>query len=206
MRRLPRKRGKRRSNLRRALDVFGVIALFGIVAVAAAVFDEFSMQEVAGRARVIDGDTIALLGQRIRLAGIDAPELGQQCGRDGSNYDCGQEARLRLAGLIGDGEVACRGNERDRYGRMLMRCVSGGSDVNAAMVRSGWAIAYGDYVSQERQARSAAAGLWAAEFDRPSQWRKQQGATADIGPADLVSRVWLRVRSIWPFEREDEVP
>ncbi|MAS04752.1 MAG: nuclease [Ahrensia sp.] len=206
MRRLHRRRGRRRSILGRALDVFGVIALFGLVAVAAAVFDEISMRDVTGRARVVDGDTIALLGQRIRLAGIDAPEAGQQCRRDGAAYDCGQEARLRLAGLIGDGEVACRGNERDRYGRLLMRCVRGATDLNAAMVRSGWAVAYGDYDGEERQARSEAAGLWAGDFDRPSRWRRQQGSIADIGPAGLASRIWLRVRSLWPFQREDEVP
>ena len=206
MRRMLRRRGKRRSITGRALELAGVIALFGLVALAAAVFDEFSMQEVAGRARVVDGDTIALLGQRVRLAGIDAPELDQQCRRDGAVYECGAQARLRLAGLIGDGEVACRGNERDRYGRLLMRCVLGGTDVNSAMVRSGWAVAYGDYDRQERQARSEAAGLWAGDFDRPSRWRTQQGSIADIGPAGLASRVLLRVRSLWPFEQEDNVP
>ena len=190
----------------RALDVFGVIALFGIVAVAAVVLDEFSMQDVEGRARVVDGDTIMLAGQRIRLVGMDAPERGQQCRRDGAAYDCGEQARLRLAELIGAGEVACRGNERDRYGRLLMRCIAGGADVSAAMVRAGWAVAYGDYDGEERQARSAAAGLWAGEFDRPAQWRRQQGSVADIGPAGLVSRIWLRVRSLLPIEREDDVP
>ncbi len=206
MRRLPRRRGRRRSILGRALNVFGVIALFGLVALAAAVLDEFSMQEVAGRVRVVDGDTIMLAGQRIRLVGMDAPERGQSCRRDGAAYDCGEQARLRLVALIGDGEVACRGNQRDRYGRLLMRCVVGGTDVNAAMVRAGWAVAYGDYGSEERKARSEATGLWAGDFERPGRWRTQQGSIADIGPAGLASRIWLRVRSLWPFEREDDDP
>lgn len=190
----------------RALDVFGVIALFGVVAVAAAVFDELSMRDVAGQARVVDGDTIVLAGQRTRLAGIDAPELDQKCRRDGSAYDCGREARLRLAGLIGDAETVCRGNQKDRYGRLLVRCLCGETDLNAAMVRSGWAVAYGDYDRQERMARSEAAGLWAGDFDLPSQWRAQQGAIVEIGPSGLVSRVFLRIRSFWPFEREEGVP
>lgn len=206
MRRLPRRRGRRRSVGRRVLDVFGVVTLFVVAALAAAVFDELSMQDVAGKPRVIDGDTIRLAGERIRLAGIDAPELDQQCRRDGAVYDCGREARRRLAELLRDGETVCRGNQKDRYGRLLMRCVCGEKDVNSAMVRSGWAVAYGDYDGQERMARGDAAGLWAGDFERPSQWRTQQGSMADIGPSGLVSRVLLRIRSLWPFEREEDVP
>lgn len=57
--------------------------------------------------KVIDGDTIALGDQRIRLWGIDAPEIRQQCVRDGATYPCGRAAKAILEALVGSGQVAC---------------------------------------------------------------------------------------------------
>ena len=42
-----------------------------------------SAETISGRAQVIDGNTIEIGGRRIRLFGIDAPEGGQTCVRDG---------------------------------------------------------------------------------------------------------------------------
>ena len=42
-----------------------------------------ALADVTGQARVIDGDTIEVAGERIRLHGIDAPESGQRCRRLG---------------------------------------------------------------------------------------------------------------------------
>jgi endonuclease YncB( thermonuclease family) len=53
--------------------------------------------EIAGRASIIDGDTIEIPGQRIRLFGIDAPESRQTCEANGPTYRCGQQAALGLA-------------------------------------------------------------------------------------------------------------
>lgn len=191
----PRKRGVRRSPLRRFFEVAGVFALFGAVALAAAILDQSSVRTVSGHARVIDGDTLRIAGERIRLAEIDAPETGQSCRIEGADFACGREARLHLAGLIGEGSVTCRGNQRDRYGRLLARCAAGETDINSAMVRAGWAVAYGDYAGEQNLASRAKIGLWAGSFDMPSDWRAVHGAVADIGPASLAIRLYNRLLS-----------
>ena len=72
--------------------------------------------------RVIDGDTLHVDGKKIRLTGIDAPELSQTC-RDAQarEWPCGQAAKARLIELVSRGEVACSARGRDRYGRTLAR-------------------------------------------------------------------------------------
>ena len=53
--------------------------------------------ELSGRAVIVDGDTLRLGGERIRLKGMDAPELAQSCtGADGRSWPCGQQAKAAL--------------------------------------------------------------------------------------------------------------
>ena len=93
-------------------------------------------------ARVIDGDTIDISGQRIRLHGIDTPEAKQTCQREGVTWLCGAEATKTLKELIGSSDVSCTERDRDRYGRIVAVCQANGVDLNAAMVLSGMALAY----------------------------------------------------------------
>ena len=137
---------------------------------------------IAGQASVIDGDTIEIHGVRIRLFGIDAPEGRQVCqDSEGRDYRCGQRAALALSNKIGRHTVSCVERDVDRYHRVVAVCSVSGSDVNAWMVRRGWAIAYRyyseDYVPQEEEAESARAGIWAGSFTRPYEWRHAQAAT-----------------------------
>lgn len=128
-----------------------------------------------GRARVTDGDTIRLGDDRIRLKGIDAPEMDQSCSRDGRSYRCGDTARRALVDMVAGATVQCRSSGRDRYRRILARCTVNGSDIGARMVEEGWAVSYGrDYERQERQARDRGLGIWAGPFERPQEWRRSR--------------------------------
>lgn len=162
--------------MRRWVDVGATLLIFVAMALVIARLDRLAMQEVAGQARIADGDSLELQGERLRLKGIDAPELGQNCGKPEGTYDCGRRAREALTRLAAKPDLSCEGWERDRYGRLLVRCTAGGREVNAAMVEDGWAVAYGDYEREEGIARSNKRGIWAGTFDEPQDWRRQQSA------------------------------
>ena len=133
---------------------------------------------IIGQASVIDGDTIEIHGQRIRLHGIDAPEAGQTCRVKGETVRCGQQASNSLDTKVGDQVVTCDPKDRDRYGRVVAVCSAGGEDLNAWMVSQGLALAYRqystDYVRQEEAASKAKAGVWRGEYVAPWDWRRGQ--------------------------------
>jgi endonuclease YncB( thermonuclease family) len=82
-------------------------------------------------------------GMRIQLNGIDAPET--DIDEAENTYACGIAARDELARLVRHRTVTCTGNETDRYGRHITTCFVGETDINAAMVASGWALAFRRY-------------------------------------------------------------
>lgn len=131
--------------------------------------------EVSGTATVIDGDTMSVRGQLIRLHGIDAPESKQTCVRNGAPWDCGRDSAVYLNHLIHAQPVLCEQTDMDRYGRVVAVCKIGGIDLNAEMVRAGFALAFRkyslDYVEDEDDARQAKRGLWSGQFDPPWVWR-----------------------------------
>ena len=133
-------------------------------------------QTISGPARVIDGDTIDISGQRVRLHGIDAPEKAQTCRIEGVPWVCGVAAWGELVQLVAGQDVTCDTRDIDRYGRTVAVCTADGEDINAAMVAQGWALADRqfsvDYVAQEGEAREARRGLWAGEFIPPWEWRR----------------------------------
>jgi endonuclease YncB( thermonuclease family) len=180
----------RRSPYRRALDYLFIPALLTLLLLVAGRLDQVGMRELNGRIVVNDGDTVTLAGERMRLRGIDAPELSQTCSRDGSRYACGRQAREALAALTGGRTVNCSGWKRDRYGRLLVTCrTDQGTELNRRMVEQGWAIAYGGYDDAERLARDGKQGLWAGSFDRPADWRVVHGELAEFEPAWTIG-IW----------------
>jgi endonuclease YncB( thermonuclease family) len=133
---------------------------------------------VIGRARIADGDSVEIAGNRIRLQGIDAPELHQTCSDSaGQPWPCGRTAADELRRHIAGRELTCLPSGRDRYRRLLAVCsLSDDSDVNAWLVRQGWAVSYsfgGTYQSEQNEAKAARRGIWAGTFMTPSEWRRQ---------------------------------
>lgn len=125
---------------------------------------------------VTDGDSLKIDGERVRLWGIDAPELEQRCEWRGQVFDCGRAAKDQLGKLIAGGRVECTPVDRDRHGRTVARCSAAGHDLAAEMVRSGWALDYrkysrGAYAAEEQEARTADRGLWDQAFEAPWEWR-----------------------------------
>jgi endonuclease YncB( thermonuclease family) len=168
-----------RSLSRRVFDWFLAIAILGLLILLAARLDRAEIRLASGSATVNDGDTITLGGERIRLRGIDAPEYSQICRKAGSDYACGRASRDALARLAGRGSVTCKGRQHDRYGRLLADCTAAGVDLNGAQVEAGWAIAYGDFESEQERARKRGAGLWAGSFDEPRVWRDAHGGMVE---------------------------
>jgi len=164
---------------------FGFLALIALV-IGATAFAHRPWHElgaprpvVAASIRVIDGDTLRAAGERIRLSGIDAPELSQTC-RDahGREWQCGRAAKARLVDLVSRGSVACSARGRDRYGRTLAICSAGDiADLGEALVRDGYAVDYrrytSDYLAAEDEARAARRGIWQGDFERPEDWRRR---------------------------------
>ena len=151
--------------------------LLAITALAALLPLVTSATELTGKPRIIDGDTIVIGDQRIRLHGIDTPEAKQTCQRqDGTVYRCGDMATFALAELIEKHRVTCGGDTTDRYGRLIGICITGPVNLNAEMVRRGWALAYRrystDYVEEEDEARAAGRRMWQGMFVPPWDWRR----------------------------------
>ncbi|MEN9411299.1 MAG: hypothetical protein RL216_3273 [Pseudomonadota bacterium] len=135
---------------------------------------------VEGRARAVDGDTLEVAGQKVRLFGVDAPELDQGCERGGRRWACGQAAREELAAIIGRKRLVCVVQDIDRYGRSVAVCEAGGEDVGALMVRRGMALAYrrysGRYVNAEAAAQAEGVGIWTSAYVQPEAYRQAERA------------------------------
>jgi micrococcal nuclease len=89
--------------------------------------------------KVLDGDTFTLSGEsrRIRVWGLDAPEL---------NHEGGSTATSTLHSLISGKRLSCVVLDIDRYGRLVAQCVlPNGRDIAAEMIRSGAATEYCRY-------------------------------------------------------------
>jgi endonuclease YncB( thermonuclease family) len=137
-----------------------------------------SAETIAGQASVIDGDTLDIHGQRIRILDIDTPESRQPCTRpDGVEWRCGQQAALALSEWIGARVVICESDKLDRYKRHLARCAIDGSDVAEWLAANGWAVPYRNCKCNAvrdaaHAARAAQLGIWTSAFTLPWEWRK----------------------------------
>lgn len=134
------------------------VAVLGAVIVGAVAFSGVQLQRtIRGTVEyVIDGDTFRLNGERIRLWGIDAPEL--------STMD-GKASRNRLNSWIIDQHLRCVEKDVDRYRRIVAQCYIGDQDIAGLMVGTGWAkdwpkYSNGYYRDHEEAAQSERLGMW----------------------------------------------
>ncbi|PPR47345.1 MAG: hypothetical protein CFH19_00594 [Alphaproteobacteria bacterium MarineAlpha5_Bin9] len=139
---------------------------------------EVNSKEIFGLARVIDGDTIHINNNKIRLHGIDAPEIDQTCNLNNKKWNCGQKSKQELIKLTSFNDVKCNIKDTDRYGRFIAVCFSKNININKYMVRNGWAIAYKfyskDYIKEEKLAIKNQLGIWTSEFIEPYLYRKNK--------------------------------
>ncbi len=143
---------------------------------------------ITGEAVVVDGDTLLIGTERIRLYGIDAPESNQDCG-DG--WPCGREATSTMEDLTAGGPVRCEGETRDIYGRLIAVCYAGSLDIGGDLVRQGLALAYRyysmAYVEHENEARQHGRGMWSGAFVAPWDWRRGVTTPQETQSADVSS-------------------
>lgn len=150
---------------------------------------------VKGLARVVDGETYIIDDERIRLVGIDACALDQVVGEGDDIWACGIRARDAMWLAAENVDVRCYWSERDHEGRALARCqVFGesllfghGEYIDAMMVRHGFAVVrrerdeegalravIPELVAFEEEAKREKLGLWAMEFEGPSDYRPEK--------------------------------
>jgi endonuclease YncB( thermonuclease family) len=134
-----------------------------------------SSKPLEGYAYAVGGDGVRLGSTAIRLAGIEAPESEQRCGRAGRTWRCGAAAEAALSRLVGGRKVSCTLSGSDDAGRPLGRCSAGGRDLGGELVRQGHVFAEGGilarYAAEEREARTAGVGVWSGNVERPADYR-----------------------------------
>ena len=145
-------------------------------------------EEISGIPKVVDGDTVHIDNYKLRLEGIDAPEMRQQCKKESfkisffigltfyKDYSCGRVSKEKLITKIDTTEIKCISSSKDRYKRYIATCFKGKINLNQWMVRNGFAIAYRKYskkyVPDEVFAKENKLGLWQGKFMEPEKWRK----------------------------------
>jgi endonuclease YncB( thermonuclease family) len=135
---------------------------------------------ISGVAKVIDGDSIEINDNQIRLIGIDAPEYAQKCfDKNEKKYSCGTASTDFLKKLINERNVECEYQEKDIYNRYLANCYLSEMNINYEMVKNGMAIIYNlktanqEIKRLEVSAKKHKVGLWQGKFEEPKSFRKR---------------------------------
>jgi len=145
-------------------------------------------QEIIGIPKIVDGDTVYINNYKIRLEGIDAPEMKQKCKKEKlkissiigytlyEDYYCGKHSKDNLAAKVKGSKIKCISFTKDRYKRYLAKCFKDKINLNRWMVRNGYAVAYRryskEYIPDEDFAKENKLGLWQGKFLNPEKWRK----------------------------------
>lgn len=166
------------------MRIFNTLILIVSISVASTFSQAAS---VSGNPIVVDGDTLKIKGQVVRLYGIDAPENGQNCKRkSGKSYNCGAAAENALKALV-QTNTTCTGDTYDNYERLIGVCYTGSTDINQALVQAGHAVVFrkfsDTYLLDEEQAAINQVGMWQGEFQKPWDFRSDKwNAAAQVAP------------------------
>jgi endonuclease YncB( thermonuclease family) len=135
-------------------------------------------ETIKGKAIIIDGDTIHIGKNKIRLYGIDAPEIKQTCTINKIIWECGIDSSQALKNIISENEVQCEIMDIDRYRRFVAICFVKNINLSQYMVQNGWAIAYryytDDFINDEKIAKNNKVGIWQGKFQEPYLFRKHE--------------------------------
>ncbi len=157
---------------------------------------------------IADGDTLTVLDasnaqHKIRLNGIDAPEIGQ---------DFGQASKQNLSMLAFSKDVAVVWSKRDRYGRIVGTVIYGALDLSLIQLRDGFAWYFRQYeqdvppverllyAAAEEAARTQRRGLWQQPGARPP-WEVRHPEQAVAARPSPVEDVALRFRNLTQLEQ-----
>ncbi len=124
---------------------------------------------------VLDGDSANI---KMRLKGIDTPEIGQKCQIKKSQIsDCGYLAKHHLQKLLKttEGNIKVEFFGFDDYQRALIKIYKGNTNINQQMVLDGYAFSYHDYCDQQQSAEQQKLGFWSFHKPprKPRLWRRQ---------------------------------
>lgn len=174
----------RLSRTRLQAGAFFLSALLPLAANALSGRDEIAPAMIAGLGHVVDGDTLDVGQTRVRLEGIDAPEIAQTCQTaSGETWNCGLAAAAMLRRLAEHKDIACDRSGMDRYQRTLATCFADGMDIDKEMVRSGLAWAFvrysKAYVDVEAMARQQKVGVWQGPAEAPWDFRRHEWRVAE---------------------------
>lgn len=136
-----------------------------------------------GRAVVVDGDTLLMNGERLRLAGIDAPELDQTCQQGSLVIACGTNSQKFLAAHVEHQPLGCLIHFRDTVGRLVATCYAEDFEVNGTLIARGqavvWKHAPSPYDGMAADARDGSVGIWETVFEHPFDWRSNAQHTRE---------------------------
>ena len=153
------------------------IKVFLLISICLIFFLITSFDVKSNKAKVVDGDTIHLDGQKIRFSGIDTPEINQVCNKNDEIIKCGILAKELLISMIGNNKVKCVNEGVDRYKRILAECFVNNQSLSKSLVREGFAFSYRKYsikfIEDEDYAKKNKKGMWSMAFEYPWDYRKK---------------------------------
>jgi len=143
------------------------------------------IKSINGVAKVIDGDTVSINSSKIRLFGLDSPELDQKCKininifflKFNYDYSCGEFSKIQLKKKINSKDISCKILDKDRFGRYVGECFYNKQNLNVWLVENGYAIAYRKYSKKyvlfENSAKEKRLGIWRGKFEMPWDYRRK---------------------------------